>query len=102
MGRHRHDTSSTQYIRDYRQVSGIMVPHRRRVYLRGIDNQLVPEPVLLSIDIAHIGFQSSEHDVFKLISAAMLQRYAPVLTKSFSGALHKPTLRAVEAAQSPA
>jgi hypothetical protein len=33
-----------------------MVPHLQRVYLRGIDNGLVPEPVLLSIDIAHIRF----------------------------------------------
>jgi hypothetical protein len=30
----------------------------RRVYPRGADNLRVPEPVLVSIDIAHIGFRS--------------------------------------------
>jgi hypothetical protein len=49
--------TGAHYIHDYQQVSGIMVPHRRRVYPRGGDNQRVPEPVLVSIDIAHIGFR---------------------------------------------
>jgi hypothetical protein len=50
--------TGAHYIHDYHQVSGIMVPHRRRVYPRGVDNQRVPEPVLVSIDIAHIGLRT--------------------------------------------
>jgi hypothetical protein len=50
--------AAAHYIHDYRQVSGIMVPHRRRVYGRGLDNHRVPEPVLVSIDISHIIFKS--------------------------------------------
>jgi hypothetical protein len=51
-------TAGAHYIHDYRQVSGTMVPRRRRVYPRGLDNQRVPEPMLVSIDIAHISFRS--------------------------------------------
>ena len=50
--------AGAHYIHDYQQVSGIMVPCRRRVYPRDLDNQRVPDPVLVSIDIAHIGFRS--------------------------------------------
>ncbi|MDB5479170.1 MAG: hypothetical protein JWO83_223, partial [Caulobacteraceae bacterium] len=46
------------YIHDYREVSGIMAPHRRRVYPLGVDNQPRPEPVLVSIDITHMSFRS--------------------------------------------
>jgi len=61
----RHDYSvdvlggatGAHYIHDYRQVSGIMVPHRRRVYPLGADNRQVPEPVLVSIDITHASFR---------------------------------------------
>jgi hypothetical protein len=49
--------SGAHYIHDYREVGGIMVPHRRRVYPRGIDNQQLPKPLLVSIDIARIVFR---------------------------------------------
>jgi hypothetical protein len=60
----RHDYSvdvlggatGAQYIHDYRQVGGIMLPHRRRVYPRGADNQRVPEPVLVAIDVFHANY----------------------------------------------
>jgi hypothetical protein len=42
-------------------VSGLLetaIRRARRVYPRGADNLRVPEPVLVSIDIAHIGFRS--------------------------------------------
>jgi hypothetical protein len=58
----RHDDSvdvlggatGAHYIHDYRDVSGIKVPHRRRIYPRGSNNERVPEPVLISIDAIHI------------------------------------------------
>jgi hypothetical protein len=50
--------TGAHYIHDYQQVSGIVMPRRRRVYPRGADNRLVPEPVLVSMDIRHIGFRS--------------------------------------------
>jgi hypothetical protein len=50
--------TGAHYFHDYRQVGGIMAPHRRRIYPRGSDNQRIPEPVLVSIDIARIGFRS--------------------------------------------
>jgi hypothetical protein len=61
----RHDFSAdlvggatgAHYIHDYRHVSGIMVPHHRRIYPLGSDNQRVPEPLLVSIDITHASFQ---------------------------------------------
>lgn len=49
--------SGAHYIHDYREVGAIMVPHRRRVYPRGIDNQQLPKPLLVSIDIAHVDFR---------------------------------------------
>ena len=48
--------AGAHYIDGYHQVDGIMVPHRRRVHPRGVDNHRVP--VLASTDIAHIGFRS--------------------------------------------
>jgi hypothetical protein len=33
-----------------------MVPHRRRVYPLGDDNHKIPEPVLVTIDIARLDF----------------------------------------------
>jgi hypothetical protein len=47
--------TGAHYIHDYQQV---MVPRRRRVYPRGADNRSVPEPVLVSMDISHVGFRS--------------------------------------------
>jgi|HubBroStandDraft_3_1064219.scaffolds.fasta_scaffold100732_2 hypothetical protein len=49
--------TGAHYIDDYRHIDGILVPHQRRVYPRGADNQRVAEPLLVSIDIARIGFQ---------------------------------------------
>jgi hypothetical protein len=50
--------TGAHYIHDYQEVGGLMVPHRRRVCPRGVDNRLVAEPVLVSIDIGYIGFRS--------------------------------------------
>jgi hypothetical protein len=48
--------TATQYIGDYRERDGIMVPHRRQVYSRGADNHKIPEPVLIAIAIARLDF----------------------------------------------
>jgi hypothetical protein len=53
--------AGTHYIHDYQRFDGIMVPHRRRVYPRGEDNQRMAEPVLVSIDITRISFRDFEH-----------------------------------------
>jgi hypothetical protein len=68
----RHDYSvdvlggatAAHYIHNYREVSGIMVPHRRRVYPRAANNERVPEPVLVSIDIVHANFHAATSTLF--------------------------------------
>ncbi len=45
-------------IHNYQQVSGIMVPHRRRVYPRRRRRPVSARTVLVSIDHSHIGFRS--------------------------------------------
>jgi hypothetical protein len=49
--------TGAHYTGDYREHGGIMVPHRQRVYALGADNHKVPEPVLITIDIARVDFQ---------------------------------------------
>jgi hypothetical protein len=44
------------YIGDYRKRGGIMVPRRRRVYPLGADDHRIPQPVLITIDIARLDF----------------------------------------------
>jgi hypothetical protein len=64
-GLRRHDyavdvpsgAEGAQYIGDYREHGGIMVPLRRRVYPLGADNHKIPQPVLIAIDIAGLDFR---------------------------------------------
>ncbi len=44
------------YASDYRDVEGIVIPTKRRVYAYEGDYQLVPEPLLVSIDMSEISF----------------------------------------------
>lgn len=44
-------TFGAQYIHDYVEANGLMVPTRRRIFPLGDGNQPVPEPLLVSIDI---------------------------------------------------
>jgi hypothetical protein len=44
------------YAYDYRNIDGIMVPTTRRVYAYDANEQKVPEPVLVAIDIRDIAF----------------------------------------------
>ena len=42
------------YAADYRDVDGIIIPATRRIYAREGHYQLVPEPLLVAIDMAEI------------------------------------------------
>ena len=44
------------YAADYRSVSGVMVPTKRRVFAYDGKKQKIPEPVLVAIDIREIEF----------------------------------------------
>ena len=44
------------YATDYRDVDGIVVPMKRRVYAPDANKQKIPEPVLVAIDIRDISF----------------------------------------------
>jgi hypothetical protein len=42
------------YASDYREVAGIIIPTKRRIYAYEGDYQLVPEPLLVKIDMGEI------------------------------------------------
>jgi hypothetical protein len=42
------------YATDYRDVDGIIIPTTRRIYAWESDYQLVPEPLLVAIDMGEI------------------------------------------------
>jgi hypothetical protein len=46
------------YAVECSNVHGIVVPMKRRVYTPDADNQKVPEPVLVAIDIRNIAFSA--------------------------------------------
>lgn len=48
--------SGANYASDYREVNGIIVPTKRRVYPQQADGQKAPEPLLVTIDISDISF----------------------------------------------
>jgi len=48
--------TGANYAGEYRDVGGIMVPLRRRVFGRREDGRRIDEPLLVSIDIADIAF----------------------------------------------
>ena len=48
--------TGANYPSDYREVSGIMVPTKRRIYAKDANGDKVLEPLLVSIDIAEISF----------------------------------------------
>ena len=43
--------SGLNYAADYRNVDGIVVPTKRRVYAPDANKQKIPEPVLVAIDV---------------------------------------------------
>ena len=50
--------SGLNYAADYRNVDGIVVPTKRRVYTPDANKQKIPEPVLVAIDIRDIAFSA--------------------------------------------
>ncbi|HXM02509.1 MAG TPA: hypothetical protein VN939_07900, partial [Chthoniobacterales bacterium] len=48
--------TGANYPSDYRAISGIMVPAKRRIYAQDARGNPVLEPVLVSIDIAELSF----------------------------------------------
>src|SRR5262249_20589757 len=61
----RHDYSveisgnapAAHYVSEYKDVSGVMMPTKRRVFIRRPDNTPAPDPVLISIDLSGIRFE---------------------------------------------
>jgi hypothetical protein len=51
--------TGVHYIGDYGGHDGILMPHWRRVYLRGADNRKVSECVSIAIDIGRFAFGSA-------------------------------------------
>jgi hypothetical protein len=43
-------------VHDYVEADGILLPTRRRVYLRGPDSRPTPYPLLVAIDIRDLRF----------------------------------------------
>ena len=48
--------SAVHYPSRYREFGGIMVPTRRRVYIRNPDGTPVRDPVSVSIDVTGVTF----------------------------------------------
>jgi hypothetical protein len=49
-------TAGANYALELREVDGIVVPTKRRIYGYQDDHQVVPDPVLVAIDIGEIAF----------------------------------------------
>ncbi|RFB75710.1 hypothetical protein [Methylovirgula sp. 4M-Z18] len=50
-------SQGAHYVHDYHDHDGILVPHRRRVYPLGPDNNKIAEPILVSIDIKRLHWE---------------------------------------------
>jgi hypothetical protein len=62
LARHDYDveisggTSAAHYASDYREVAGIMLPTKHRIFPRNPDGQSLDEPLIVSIDLSEIAF----------------------------------------------
>ncbi len=62
MVRHDYDveitggTNAAHYASDYREVDGIKLPTKHRIYPRTPDGQSLEEPLIVSIDLSEIAF----------------------------------------------
>jgi hypothetical protein len=50
------NTPAAHFVSDYQDVSGIMIPTKRRVFTRRLDNSPALDTVLISIDLSEIRF----------------------------------------------
>jgi hypothetical protein len=48
--------TGANYVSDYRDVQGIMMPTKRRIYAHDGEMRKVPEPLLVSLDFGDITF----------------------------------------------
>jgi hypothetical protein len=48
---------AAHYSSEHREFDGIVVPTRRRVYLIGEDGDVMPEPLIVSVDLDDIVFE---------------------------------------------
>ena len=46
------------YAANYRNVDGIMIPTKRRIYPFDAEKQKLTEPILVAIDISEVGFSA--------------------------------------------
>lgn len=62
MVRHDYDveitggTNAAHYASDYREVAGIMLPTKHRIFPRSPEGQSLDEPLIVSIDLSEIAF----------------------------------------------
>jgi hypothetical protein len=47
-------SGGAHYVHDHQPVNGILIPTRRRIYIRGEDGKPQMEPLLVSIDLSNI------------------------------------------------
>jgi hypothetical protein len=50
------NTPAAHYVSDYQDVTGIMLPTKRRVFIRQPDNTPALDSVVISIDLSDIRF----------------------------------------------
>jgi hypothetical protein len=50
------NNAAAHYISGYTHAAGIMVPTKHRIFPRAADNQALPEPLIVSIDVSDIAF----------------------------------------------
>ena len=55
-------SSVAHYVHDYHQTSGILIPTKRRVFPRTPQGTVLPQPLIVSIDLSEVEFTSNaEH-----------------------------------------
>jgi hypothetical protein len=66
--------TGANYALNYREFQGIMVPSARRIFAYDDKCQKIPEPLLVSIDVAHVKFSgSSERHAQPPVSAIRIR-----------------------------
>jgi hypothetical protein len=66
LARHDYDveisggSTAAHYASDYREISGIMLPTKHRIFPRNPDGQALDEPLIVSIDLSEIAFSTEQ------------------------------------------
>ena len=48
--------AAAQRFYDYNEADGIRLPTRRRAFLRGTDDRVIEDPLMVSIDLSNVRF----------------------------------------------